>query len=42
MSPARIAGAISDFTPGRQLARVYRYHHEIQDARGKAVAPSVY
>ena len=42
MDPARIAGAIADFTPGRQLARVFRYHQEIQNARGMIVAPSAY
>ena len=42
MDPARIAGAISDFTPGMQLARVFRYHQEIQKARGMMVAPSAY
>ncbi len=38
MNPARIAGAIADFTPATQLARVFRYHQEIQTARGMAVA----
>jgi glycosyltransferase involved in cell wall biosynthesis len=38
MDPARIAGEIADFTPSRQLARVFRYHQEIQTARGMAVA----
>jgi len=38
MDHARIATAISDFTPGKQLARVYRYHRDIQNARGTAVA----
>lgn len=38
MDHARIAGAISDFTPGKQLARVYHYHREIQNARGMALA----
>lgn len=42
MDPARIAGAIKAFTPGTQLARVFRYHQEIQDARGMTVAPSPY
>ncbi len=42
MDPARIAGAISDFTPGIQLARVFRFHQEIQNARGMAVAPSAF
>ena len=36
-----IAGAITDFTPGTQLARVFRFHQEIQDERGMSVAPSV-
>jgi glycosyltransferase involved in cell wall biosynthesis len=39
MTPATIAGAIADFTPGRQLARVFRYHQEIQNARGMTVTP---
>lgn len=38
MDHARIAAAISDFTPGKQLARVYHYHREIQNARGLALA----
>jgi glycosyltransferase involved in cell wall biosynthesis len=42
MDPARIAGAITDFTPGMQLARVDRYHQEIQNARGMIAAPSAY
>lgn len=42
MDHARVAAAISDFTPGQQLARVYRYHQEIQNARGMAVASSAY
>jgi glycosyltransferase involved in cell wall biosynthesis len=42
MDPVRIAGAIESFTPGTQLARVFRYHHEIQNARGMAVAPSAF
>lgn len=36
----RVAAAISDFTPGKQLARVFRYHQEIQNARGMSVASS--
>lgn len=40
MDPARIAARISDFTPGTQLARVFRFHQEIQDARGMIAAPS--
>jgi glycosyltransferase involved in cell wall biosynthesis len=42
MDPVRISGAIGDFTPSRQLARVFRYHQEIQNARGMAVATSAY
>jgi glycosyltransferase involved in cell wall biosynthesis len=42
MNPAQIADAIKAFTPGTQLARVFRYHQEIQDARGLAVAASTY
>jgi glycosyltransferase involved in cell wall biosynthesis len=38
----QVAASISDFTPGKQLARVYRYHQEIQDARGMAIASSAY
>jgi glycosyltransferase involved in cell wall biosynthesis len=40
MDSVRIAGAITDFTPGTQLARVFRFHQEIQDERGMSVAPS--
>jgi glycosyltransferase involved in cell wall biosynthesis len=40
MNPARIADAIKAFTPGTQLARVFRYHQEIQDARGLTVSVS--
>jgi hypothetical protein len=40
MVPATIAGVIADFTPGRQLARVFRYHQEIQNARGTTITPS--
>jgi glycosyltransferase involved in cell wall biosynthesis len=40
MDPARIARAITAFTPGTQLARVFRYHQQIQDARGMTVASS--
>jgi glycosyltransferase involved in cell wall biosynthesis len=42
MEPARVAGAITDFTPNKQLARVFRYHQEIQNARGMTVASSAY
>lgn len=40
MDHARIAAAISDFTPGKQLARVFRYHQELQNARAMTMAPS--
>jgi hypothetical protein len=40
MDSAQIAGTISDFTPGIQLARVFRFHQEIQNARGMTVASS--
>jgi glycosyltransferase involved in cell wall biosynthesis len=33
-----IAAAISDFTPGTQLARVFRYHQEIQRSRNLPIA----
>ncbi|WP_213774045.1 glycosyltransferase family 4 protein [Bradyrhizobium sp. dw_78] len=42
IDPVRIAAAISDFTPGKQLARVFRYHREIQDSRGMTVASSAH
>ena len=42
LDAARIASVISEFTPGNQLARVFRYHQEIQNARGMTVAASVY
>lgn len=38
MDEIRIAAAISDFTPGIQLARVFRYHREIQQARNLPIA----
>jgi len=38
INPVTVAGSIEAFTPGTQLARVFRYHQEIQDARGLAVA----
>ena len=38
MDPVEIADAIKAFTPGTQLARVFRYHQEIQDSRGLTVA----
>jgi glycosyltransferase involved in cell wall biosynthesis len=42
MDVARIAGAITGFTPSKQLARVFRYHQEIQNARGMTVAASAH
>ena len=39
MDHVRIAGAIDDFTPGKQLARVFRYHRDIQNARGMTATP---
>jgi len=38
MNEAKIADAISDFTPGTQLARVFRYHQEIQRGRNIPIA----
>ncbi|MBR1119976.1 glycosyltransferase [Bradyrhizobium lablabi] len=40
LNAVRIAGAIKSFTPMTQLARVFRYHQEIQDARGMTGTPS--
>lgn len=40
MDHTRIAAAISDFTPGKQLARVYRYHRDLQNSQEMAVVPS--
>lgn len=34
IDPARVATNIRTFTPNTQLARVFRYHQEIQNARG--------
>jgi glycosyltransferase involved in cell wall biosynthesis len=42
MDPARVAGAIADFTPSMQLARVFGYHKEIQNARGMTIARLAY
>jgi glycosyltransferase involved in cell wall biosynthesis len=42
INPVTVAGSIEAFTPGIQLARVFRYHQEIQDARGLAAAASTY
>jgi glycosyltransferase involved in cell wall biosynthesis len=38
MDPVRVADSIREFTPATQLARVFRYHQEIQDSRGMAAA----
>jgi glycosyltransferase involved in cell wall biosynthesis len=38
INPVTVAGSIEAFTPGTQLARVFRYHQEIQDARGLVAA----
>jgi glycosyltransferase involved in cell wall biosynthesis len=40
LDPAGIAASIKTFTPSTQLARVFRYHQEIQNARGFMAAPS--
>jgi glycosyltransferase involved in cell wall biosynthesis len=40
LDPACIAASIKTFTPSTQLARVFRYHQEIQNARGFMAAPS--
>ena len=40
LDSARIAASINTFTPNTQLARVFRYHQEIQNARGLTAAPS--
>jgi glycosyltransferase involved in cell wall biosynthesis len=39
MDPMRIAAAVADFTPRTQLARVFRYHQDIQNARRMNLAP---
>lgn len=39
MDATRIAASIDNFTPGTQLARVFRYHQDIQNARGMTMAP---
>jgi len=40
MNPVLISNAVKAFTPATQLARVFRYHQEIQDARGLTTAAS--
>ncbi len=42
MDSSHIAASIRTFTPGTQLARVFRYHQEIQNTRGMTVNPQVY
>ncbi|MDB5657233.1 MAG: glycosyl transferase, partial [Tardiphaga sp.] len=42
MEPEAIAGSIADFTPNTQLARVFRYHKEIQNTRAMAAAAASY
>jgi glycosyltransferase involved in cell wall biosynthesis len=42
MDSADIATSIKTFTPNTQLARVFRYHQEIQNARGLTAAASAY
>jgi glycosyltransferase involved in cell wall biosynthesis len=42
MDSADIAASIKTFTPNTQLARVFRYHQEIQNARGLTAAASAY
>jgi hypothetical protein len=40
MDHTRIAASISDFTPGKQLARVYSYHRDLQNAQETTVHQS--
>jgi len=42
IDPVQIADAVGAFTPDTQLARVFRYHQEIQDARGFVAAASTF
>ena len=42
MDSSRIAAGIKSFTPGTQLARVFRYHQEIQNTRGMIVNPQTH
>lgn len=39
MDSSSIAASIRTFTPGTQLARVFRYHQEIQNMRGMIMNP---
>jgi glycosyltransferase involved in cell wall biosynthesis len=40
LDPDDIADSIESFTPGTQLARVFRYHQEIQNSRRMAGTPA--
>lgn len=40
LDPTTVAQAIDNFTPATQLARVYTYHQEIQDARNATMTMS--
>ena len=40
LDPLEVASAIDNFTPATQLARVYTYHQEIQNARNITMTPS--
>ncbi|MCF2522410.1 glycosyltransferase [Bradyrhizobium sp. G127] len=42
MDSSRIAASIRTFTPGTQLARVFRYHQEIQNMRGMTTNSQIY
>jgi glycosyltransferase involved in cell wall biosynthesis len=42
MESSRIAAGIRTFTPGTQLARVFRYHQEIQNMRGMIASQQTY
>jgi len=42
MDSSRISANIRTFTPGTQLARVFRYHQEIQNTRGMIASPQTY
>ena len=40
INPEQVAGSIADFTPATQLARVFTYHQDIQNARNMTMTPS--
>jgi glycosyltransferase involved in cell wall biosynthesis len=42
IDPAQVATNIRTFTPSTQLARVFRYHQEVQNARGTVKAVPSY